>query len=167
MIIPFSTKKKIKYLFLSILLIPIAIGMIVLSLSSHKIRISLLGISLGLLAGCIYILYQLVKELIALRKSNEGVILTPEYLESHTNIVGKEVGKILWSDIASIERKKFYGVLIHIKLKDPQKYVGKIKNKDLRKGFEGIHMDNSELQITFEELEKLIHEYFQKYGKNS
>ena len=121
MIIPFSTKKKIKYLFLSILLIPIAIGMIILSLSSHKIRISLLGISLGLLAGCIYILYQLVKELIALRKSNEGVILTPEYLESHTNIVGKEVGKILWSDIASIERKKFYGVLIHIKLKDPQK----------------------------------------------
>ena len=167
MIIPFSTKKKIKYLFLSILLIPIAIGMIILSLSSHKIRISLLGISLGLLAGCIYILYQLVKELIALRKSNEGVILTPEYLESHTNIVGKEVGKILWSDIASIERKKFYGVLIHIKLKDPQKYVGKIKDKDLRKGFEGIHMDNSELPITFEELEQLIHEYFQKYGKNS
>jgi len=163
MIIPFSTKKKIKYLFLSILLIPIAIGMIILSLSSHKIRISLLGISLGLLAGCIYILYQLVKELIALRKSNEGVILTPEYLESHTNIVGKEVGKILWSDIASVERKKFYGVLIHIKLKDPQKYVDRIKDKELRKGFEGIHMDNSELQITFEELEKLIHEYFQKY----
>ena len=163
MIIPFSTKKKIKYLFLSILLIPIAIGMIVLSLSSHKIRISLLGISLGLLAGCIYILYQLVKELIALRKSNEGVILTPEYLESHTNTVGKEVGKILWSDIASVERKKFYGVLIHIKLKDPQKYVDRIKDKDLRKGFEGIHMDNSELQISFEELEKLINEYFQKY----
>lgn len=163
MIIPFSTKKKIKYLFLSILLIPIAIGMIVLSLSSHKIRISLLGISLGLLAGCIYILYQLVKELIALRKSNEGVILTPEYLESHTNTVGKEVGKILWSDIASVERKKFYGVLIHIKLKDPQKYVDRIKDKELRKGFEGIHMDNSELQISFEELEKLIHEYFQKY----
>ena len=105
----------------------------------------------------------MVKELIALRKSNEGVILTPEYLESHTNTVGKEVGKILWSDIASVERKKFYGVLIHIKLKDPQKYVDRIKDKELRKGFEGIHMDNSELQISFEELEKLIHEYFQKY----
>ena len=61
MIIPFSTKKKIKFLFLSILLIPIAIGMIVLSLSSHKIRISLLGISLGLLAGGFYLLYQIYK----------------------------------------------------------------------------------------------------------
>ncbi|WP_314082254.1 STM3941 family protein [Capnocytophaga gingivalis] len=151
----------------SALLIPVAVGLVILFLSGHKIRVYLLGASLGLLAGCIYILYQLVKELIALRKSNEGVILTPEYLESHTNTVGKEVGKILWSDIASVERKKFYGVLIHIKLKDPQKYVGKIKNKDLRKGFEGIHMDNSELEISFEELEKLIHEYFQKYGKNS
>lgn len=167
MIIPFSTKKKIKYVIFSALLIPVAVGLVILFLSGHKIRVYLLGASLGLLAGCIYILYQLVKELIALRKSNKGVILTPEYLESHTNTVGKEVGKILWSDIASVERKKFYGVLIHIKLKDPQKYVGKIKNKDLRKEFEGIHMDNSELQITFEELEKLIHEYFQKYGKNS
>ena len=167
MIIPFSTKKKIKYVIFSALLIPVAVGLVILFLSGHKIRVYLLGASLGLLAGCIYILYQLVKELIALRKSNEGVILTPEYLESHTNTVGKEVGRIPWSDIASIERKKFYGALIHIKLKDPQKYVGKIKNKDLRKGFEGIHMDNSELEISFEELEKLIHEYFQKYGKNS
>ena len=142
----------------SALLIPVAVGLVILFLSGHKIRVYLLGASLGLLAGCIYILYQLVKELIALRKSNEGVILTPEYLESHTNTVGKEVGKILWSDIASVERKKF-----HIKLKDPQKYVDRIKDKELRKGFEGIHMDNSELQISFEELEKLIHEYFQKY----
>lgn len=163
MIIPFSTKKKIKYVIFSALLIPVAVGLVILFLSGHKIRVYLLGASLGLLAGCIYILYQLVKELIALRKSNEGVILTPEYLESHTNTVGKEVGKILWSDIASVERKKFYGVLIHIKLKDPQKYVDRIKDKDLRKGFEGIHMDNSELQISFEELERLINEYFQKY----
>lgn len=147
----------------SALLIPIAIGLMVLTLSTHKIRISLLGISLGLLAGGFYLLYQFVKDLIALRKSNEGVILTPEYLESHTNTLGKEVGKILWSDIASVERKKFYGVLIHIKLKDPQKYVGRIKDKDLQKGFEGIYMDNSELQISFEELERLINEYFQKY----
>ena len=151
----------------SALLIPVAVGLVILFLSGHKIRVYLLGATLGLLDGFIYILYQLVKELIALRKSNEGVILTPEYLESHTNTVGKEVGKILWSDIASVERKKLYGVLIHIKLKDPKKYVGKIKKKDLRKGFEGIHMDNSELEISFEELEKLIHEYFQKYGKNS
>lgn len=163
MIIPFSTKKKIKYLFFSILLIPIAIGLIVLTLSAHKIRISLLGISLGLLAGGFYLLYQFTKDLIALRKSNEGVILTPEYLESHTNTLGKEVGRIPWSDIASIERKKFYGILIHIKLKDPQKYIGRIKDKDLQKGFDGIYMDNSELQISFEELERLINEYFQKY----
>lgn len=163
MIIPFSTKKKIKYLFFSILLIPIAIGLIVLTLSAHKIRISLLGISLGLLPGGFYLLYQFTKDLIALRKSNEGVILTPGYLESYTNTLGKEVGRIPWSDIASIERKKFYGVLMHIKLKDPQKYIGRIKDKDLQKGFDGIYMDNSELQISFEELERLINEYFQKY----
>ena len=125
MIIPFSTKKKIKFLFLSILLIPIAIGMIVLSLSSHKIRISLLGISLGLLAGGFYLLYQYIKDLIALRKSNEGVILTPEYLESHTNIVGKEVGKILWSDIASIERKKVLWSTYPYQTQRSSKYVGK------------------------------------------
>ena len=115
------------------------------------------------MAGGFYLLYQFTKDLIALRKSNEGVILTPEYLESHTNTLGKEVGQIPWSDIASIERKKFYGALIHIKLKDPQKYIGRIKDKDLQKGFDGIYMDNSELQISFEELERLINEYFQKY----
>lgn len=98
----------------SALLIPVAVGLVILFLSGHKIRVYLLGASLGLLAGGFYLLYQFTKDLIALRKSNEGVILTPEYLESHTNTLGKEVGQIPWSDIASIERKKFYGILICI-----------------------------------------------------
>ena len=58
--------------------------------------------------------------------------------------------------------KKNEGVILtHIKLKHPEKYVNQLKG--MRKDFTGIYLNDSELEITFEELEKLIHEYFQKY----
>lgn len=161
MIIPFSTKKKIKYVIFSALLIPVAVGLVILFLSGHKIRVYLLGASLGLLAGCIYILYQLVKELIALRKSNEGVILTPDYLKSNATPLGKKVGEIPWNEIASIGKVNYYGQHIYIKLKQPEKYANRLKG--MGKDFTGIYLNDSELEISFEELEKLIHEYFQKY----
>ena len=161
MIIPFSTKKKIKYVIFSALLIPVAVGLVILFLSGHKIRVYLLGASLALLAGCIYILYQLVKELIALRKSNEGVILTPDYLKSNATPLGKKVGEIPWNEIASIGKVNYYGQHIYIKLKQPEKYANRLKG--MGKDFTGIYLNDSELEISFEELEKLIHEYFQKY----
>jgi len=41
-----------------------------------------------------------------------------------------------------------------------------IKSKEIRNRFEGIQIDNSELEITFEELERLINEFFAKYGNS-
>ena len=70
-------------------------------------------------------------------------------------------GAYPWSEIASIGKVNYYGQHIYIKLKHPEKYVNQLKG--MGKDFTGIYLNDSELEISFEELEKLIHEYFQKY----
>ena len=74
--------------------------------------------------------------------------------------------QIPWNEIAAIGRMKLYGIHIHIKLKHPENYLSRIKSKEIRNRFEGIQIDNSELEITFEELERLINEFFAKYGNS-
>ena len=108
-----------------------------------------------------YLFYKHIQELWRSNKKNEGVILTPDYLKSNATPLGKRVGEIPWSEIASIGKVNYYGQHIHIKLKHPEKYVNQLKG--MRKDFTGIYLNDSELEITFEELEKLINEYFQKY----
>ena len=81
--------------------------------------------------------------------------------QSNVTPLGKRVGEIPWSEIASIGKVNYYGQHIHIKLKHPEKYVNQLKG--MSKDFTGIYLNDSELEISFEELEKLIHEYFQKY----
>ena len=108
-----------------------------------------------------YLFYKHIQELWRSNKKNEGVILTLDYLKSNATPLGKRVGEIPWSEIASIGKVNYYGQHIHIKLKHPEKYVNQLKG--MRKDFTGIYLNDSELEITFEELEKLIHEYFQKY----
>jgi len=79
--------------------------------------------------------------------------------------LGKRVGEIAWSEIASIEKANYYGQHIYIKLKHPEKYVNRLKG--MSKDFTGIYLNDSELEISFEELEKLIIDYFLKYGEKS
>lgn len=147
----------------SLMILGIA-GIIALILSANTLNLYYLGLSLLIFVAAIILFFTEIKNLLLLRRSKEGVILTPEYLKSNVNPVGKWVGEIPWSEIAAIGRIKFYGIHIHIKLKHPENYLSKIKSKEIRNRFEGIQINNSELDITSEELERLINEYFSKYG---
>lgn len=147
----------------SLMILGIA-GIIALILSANTLNLYYLGLSLLIFVAAIILFFTEIKNLLLLRRSKEGVILTPEYLKSNVNPVGKWVGEIPWSEIAAIGRIKFYGIHIHIKLKHPENYLSKIKSKEIRNRFEGIQINNSELDITSEELERLINEYFAKYG---
>jgi len=165
-IIPFSKKKMLKLTGIYVLIILGVAGVIALILSADTLNLYYLAFFLVLLIVTIILFFMGIKGLLSLKRSKGGVILTPEYLKSNVNLVGKWVGEIPWNEIAAIGRMKFYGIHIHIKLKHPENYLSRIKSKEIRNRFEGIQIDNSELKITFEELERLINEYFAKYGNS-
>ena len=160
-IIPFSKKKMLKLTGLYILIMLGIAAIIVFILSADRISLYYLALFVVLFIIGTYLFYKHIQELWRSNKKNEGLILTPEYLKSNVNPLGKWVGEIPWSEIASIGKVNYYGQHIHIKLKHPEKYVNQLKG--MRKDFTGIYLNDSELEISFEELEKLIHEYFQKY----
>ena len=165
-IIPFSKKKMLKLTGIYALIILGVAGVTALILSADTLNLYYLAFFLVLLIVTIILFFMGIKGLLSLKRSKGGVILTPEYLKSNVNLVGKWVGEIPWNEIAAIGRMKFYGIHIHIKLKHPENYLSRIKSKEIRNRFEGIQIDNSELEITFEELEGLINEYFAKYGNS-
>ena len=165
-IIPFSKKKMLKLTGIYALIILGVAGVIALILSADTLNLYYLAFFLVLLIVTIILFFMGIKGLLSLKRSKGGVILTPEYLKSNVNLVGKWVGEIPWNEIAAIGRMKFYGIHIHIKLKHPENYLSRIKSKEIRNRFEGIQIDNSELDITFEELERLINEFFAKYGNS-
>ena len=160
-IIPFSKKKMLKLTGIYALIILGVAGVIALILSADTLNLYYLAFFLVLLIVTIILFFMGIKGLLSLKRSKGGVILTPEYLKSNVNLVGKWVGEIPWNEIAAIGRMKFYGILKH-----PENYLSRIKSKEIRNRFEGIQIDNSELEITFEELEGLINEYFAKYGNS-
>ena len=163
-IIPFSKKKMLKLTGLYILIMLGIAAIIVFILSADRISLYYLALFVVLFIIGTYLFYKHIQELWRSNKKNEGLILTPEYLKSNVNPLGNWEGEIPWSEIAAIGKVDYYGQHIHIKLKHPENYLSKIKSKEIRNGFEGIHINDSELEITFEELEKLIKEYFAKYG---
>jgi hypothetical protein len=165
-IIPFSKKKMLKLTGIYALIILGVAGVTALILSADTLNLYYLAFFLVLLIVTIILFFMGIKGLLSLKRSKGGVILTPEYLKSNVNLVGKWVGEIPWNEIAAIGRMKFYGIHIHIKLKHPENYLSRIKSKEIRNRFEGIQIDNSELEITFEELERLINEFFAKYGNS-
>ena len=165
-IIPFSKKKMLKLTGIYALIILGVAGVIALILSADTLNLYYLAFFLVLLIVTIILFFMGIKGLLSLKRSKGGVILTPEYLKSNVNLVGKWVGEIPWNEIAAIGRMKFYGIHIHIKLKHPENYLSRIKSEEIRNRFEGIQIDNSELEITFEELERLINEFFAKYGNS-
>lgn len=165
-IIPFSKKKMLKLTGIYALIILGVAGVIALILSADTLNLYYLAFFLVLLIVTIILFFMGIKGLLSLKRSKGDVILTPEYLKSNVNLVGKWVGEIPWNEIAAIGRMKFYGIHIHIKLKHPENYLSRIKSKEIRNRFEGIQIDNSELEITFEELERLINEFFAKYGNS-
>ena len=165
-IIPFSKKKKLKLTGFYALIMLGVTGVIALILSADTLNLYFLAFFLVLLITTVILFFMGIKGLLSLKRSKGGVILTPEYLKSNVNLVGKWVGEIPWNEIAAIGRMKFYGIHIHIKLKHPENYLSRIKSKEIRNRFEGIQIDNSELEITFEELERLINEFFAKYGNS-
>ena len=165
-IIPFSKKKMLKLTgFYALIILGVA-GVTALILSADTLNLYYLAFFLVLLIVTIILFFMGIKGLLSLKRSKGDVILTPEYLKSNVNLVGKWVGEIPWNEIAAIGRMKFYGIHIHIKLKHPENYLSRIKSKEIRNRFEGIQIDNSELEITFEELERLINEFFAKYGNS-
>ena len=159
-IIPFSKKKMVKLLGLYILVMLGIAAIIFFILSADSINLFYLMLFIVLFIAGTYLFYKHIQELWSSNK-NEALILTPEYLKSNVTPLGKRVGEIAWSEIASIEKANYYGQHIYIKLKHPEKYVNRLKG--MSKDFTGIYLNDSELEISFEELEKLIHEYFQKY----
>ena len=160
-IIPFSKKKMLKLTGLYILIMLGIAAIIVFILSADRISLYYLALFVVLFIIGTYLFYKHIQELWRSNKKNEGVILTPDYLKSNATPLGKRVGEIPWSEIASIGKVNYYGQHIHIKLKHPEKYVNQLKG--MSKDFTDIYLNDSELEISFEELEKLIHEYFQKY----
>ena len=158
-IIPFSKKKMLKLTGLYILIMLGIAAIIVFILSADRIKIFYLVLFVVLFIAGAYLFYKHIQELWGSKK-NEGVILTSEYLKSNVTPLGKRVG-----EIASIGKVNYYGQHIHIKLKYPEKYVNRLKG--MSKDFTGIYLNNSELEISFEELEKLIIDYFLKYGKKA
>ena len=162
-IIPFSKKKMLKLTGLYILIMLGIAAIIVFILSADRIKIFYLVLFVVLFIAGTYLFYKHIQELWGSKK-NEGVILTPDYLKSNATPLGKRVGEIPWSEIASIGRANYYGEHIYIKLKQPEKYANQLKG--MSKDFTGIYLNDSELEISFEELEKIINEYFEKSGNS-
>ena len=160
-IIPFSKKKMVKLLGLYILVMLGIAAIIFFIISADSINLFYLMLFIVLFIAGTYLFYKHIQELWHSNKKNEGVILTPDYLKSNATPLGKKVGEIPWNEIASIGKVNYYGQHIYIKLKQPEKYANRLKG--MGKDFTGIYLNDSELEISFEELEKLIHEYFQKY----
>jgi hypothetical protein len=163
-IIPFSKKKMVKLTGIYILIMLGIAAIIFFILSADRISLYYLALFVVLFIAGAYLFYKHIQELWSSNKKNEGVILTSEYLKSNVTPLGKKVGEIPWSEIASIEKVNYYGQHIHIKLKQPEKYANRLKG--MGKDFTGIYLNDSELEITFEELEKIINEYFSKYSNS-
>ena len=163
-IIPFSKKKMVKLTGIYILIMLGIAAIIFFILSADSINLFYLMLFIVLFIAGTYLFYKHIQELWRSNK-NEALILTSEYLKSNVTPLGKRVGEIAWSEIASIEKANYYGQHIYIKLKHPEKYVNRLKG--MSKDFTGIYLNDSELEISFEELEKLIIDYFLKYGEKS
>ena len=163
-IIPFSKKKMVKLTGIYILIMLGIAAIIFFIISGDRISLYYLALFVVLFIAGAYLFYKHIQELWRSNK-NEALILTSEYLKSNVTPLGKRVGEIAWSEIASIEKANYYGQHIYIKLKHPEKYVNRLKG--MSKDFTGIYLNDSELEISFEELEKLIIDYFLKYGEKS
>ena len=163
-IIPFSKKKMVKLTGIYILIMLGIAAIIFFILSADRISLYYLALFVVLFIIGTYLFYKHIQELWRSNKKNEGVILTPDYLKSNATPLGKRVGEIPWREIASIGRANYYGEHIYIKLKQPEKYANQLKS--MSKDFTGIYLNDSELEISFEELEKIINEYFSKYSNS-
>ena len=141
-IIPFSKKKMVKLLGLYILVMLGIAAIIFFILSADSINLFYLMLFIVLFIAGTYLFYKHIQELWRSNKKNEGVILTPNYLKSNATPLGKRVGEIPWSEIASIGKVNYYGQHIYIKLKQPEKYANQLKG--MGKDFTGIYLNDSE-----------------------
>jgi len=168
-IIPFSRKKKQKnQIYLGFFLF-LLLGIIVSIISIGDINWFVLGVVIAIFAVGVTVFIRKRIEISILNKKNEGLELTPEYLKNNTSIYHNVIGEIPWIEIDSIHRMSqlTYKGILRLKLKSPEKYAAKINNREEASSvYWGILIDNNELDITFEELERLINEYFAKYGNS-
>jgi hypothetical protein len=81
-----------------------------------------------------------------------------------TTLFGKSIGLIEWTDIETITDRIGF---VSIVLKEPEKYVDKVNDKNLKQAIlsMGIPISSDELEVNHEEMKRLLIRGFIAYSE--
>ncbi len=140
----------------------VSLGAIVFLLSGSTIYIFYLIMSMLIFAVSVFITFKMMfdvfssKEKMGLKVNEKGVLFLG-------TSAGKKAGKVLWKDIKSISNQTFYNVEGYVlDLRNPEKYIQPDKKSSILTN--GIFVSNSDLEISHNDLKKLLNDYYQEFG---
>jgi hypothetical protein len=167
-IIPFDNKKRLKTLFWGIALaVAIILSLVYMLFMSKTIFLYYVVMFTVFFVLSIYFIISGIK---ALTDKNEaGLILDANGIHSRTTPIGKKLGVISWTDIDRLTPISVYGSkFVAVSVKDKAKFLPlltSLEQKQLDKTGAAINISDNELTIGFDELYKLLDNYYSTYKK--
>ena len=161
--INFDNSKRRKNIIIGVGLMFLCAVFIGLIVSADVIKIFYLAIFVVIFVTIAVLLIKVVREINS--KDQVGLVLNREGITFNGTIAAKKIGKIHWTDIESLELKEVYRTKqLYLKLKNPQKYIKEISKIELVNN--GLFINATELNLSFEELTNLTAKYLNKYGES-
>ncbi|TDG37311.1 hypothetical protein EZJ43_04120 [Pedobacter changchengzhani] len=160
-IIEYDVAKRKKILLLPIAIIAFSTIMLVIILNAERVKIYYLAMFALLILGSIYGIFVLVKSIFS--TDQVGLKLTDKTIKFNGTLAGKTIGVVNLKDVESINTSVQYSTKqIYLKLKNPDQYI--FQKSKIEMANHGFFINSTELKISFEELDKLLRDYLQKYG---
>lgn len=167
-IIKYSNRKRL-FLIVYGLIICIASGiMLYLILTAERVKVTYaLCFAMLNIIGIVLIAFQIRKvfgsDKVGLKMDSEGFVFSGTTL-------GRQVGRLSWQDISSINSSKVYGSKqLFLKLRSPDDLLKKLSGNQGSQVLlqYGLPINASELEIGFSDLETLMMQYFHRYHQKS
>jgi hypothetical protein len=163
-VIQFDNEKRRKMGFLQLVFVAAGIMAVVAVLLSKSVPVR--RALLWLVLGFGVLLRQYIQ---TLDKENAGLVISSEGILFNGTELGRGIGLIAWEDIEAVDRvKEDKGECLYIRLKDPEKYTGRIGGEEAKEAIrEGIGIRAEGLKTGFEEMEREIRRCFERQGTRS
>lgn len=161
-VINYDNKKRKKIILYGFLLAIFSAIFIFIIATASVVKIFYLTMFIIIFGACLFFIFKTIKEMNS--RDQVGLILNQSWLKFNGTVSGKRAGEISWIDIEAVENHEAYSTKqLYLKLKNPSKYIHEVSKIELAN--KGVFINSSELQISAEELEKLVRDSFAKYNQ--
>ncbi len=162
-VINYDNKKRKKIILYGFLVTIASAIFIYVIVTATVIKVFYLAMFVLIFGVCLFYIFKTIKEMNS--KDQVGLVLNQSWLKFNATTFGKKAGEISWVDIEAIQNHEVYGTKqLYLKLKNPSKYIHEISKIELSNN--GVFINSDELQISAEDLEKLVRDSFNRYNQN-